>query len=62
MKCVITFKVARTYNEQGNCSIETCQMIESLNVSLERVYQRILDAKRKLNVIGDVTINFVEEE
>jgi hypothetical protein len=37
-------------------------MIESLNVSLERVYQRILDAKRKLNVIGDVTINFVEDE
>lgn len=62
MKCVITFKVARYYNEQGNCSIETCQMIKSLNVSLERLYQRILDAKRKLNVIGDVTINFVEEE
>lgn len=62
MKCVISFKVARKYDESGTRIIESCNMIESLNVSLMRIYERINNARKKLNIVGDVTINFVEEE
>jgi len=62
MKCVISFKVARKYDESGTRIIESCNMIESLNVSLMRIYERINDARKKLDIVGDVTINFVEEE
>lgn len=62
MKCVISFKVARKYDESGTRIIESCNMIESLNVSLMRIYERINNARKKLDIVGDVTINFVEEE
>lgn len=62
MKCVISFKVARKYDESCTRIIESCNMIESLNVSLMRIYERINNARKKLDIVGDVTINFVEEE
>lgn len=62
MKCVISFKVARKYDESGTRIIESCNMIEPLNVSLMRIYERINNARKKLDIVGDVTINFVEEE
>lgn len=62
MKCVISFKVARKYDESGTRIIESCNMIESLNVSLMRIYERINDAQKKLDIVGDITINFVKEE
>ena len=62
MKCVISFKVARKYDESGTRIIESCNMIESLNVSIMRIYERINNARKKLDIVGDVTINFVEEE
>lgn len=62
MKCVISFKVARKYDESGTRILESCNMIESLNVSLMRIYERINNARKKLDIVGDVTINFVEEE
>lgn len=62
MKCVISFKVARKYDESGTRIIESCNMVESMNISLMRIYERINDARKKLDVVGDVTINFVEEE
>lgn len=62
MKCVISFKVARKYDESGTRIIESCNMIESLNISLMRIYERINNARKKLDIVGDVTINFVEEE
>lgn len=62
MKCVISFKVARKYDESGTRIIESCNMVESMNISLMRIYERINDARKKLDIVGDVTINFVEEE
>lgn len=62
MKCVISFKSARKYDESGTRVIEHCNMIEPLNVTIQRVYERIADARRKLNIVGDITINFVAEE
>ena len=62
MKCVINFKVARKYDESGTRIIESCNMVESMNISLMRIYERINDARKKLDIVGDVTINFVEEE
>lgn len=62
MKCVISFRVARKYDESGTRIIESCNMIESLNISLMRIYERINNARKKLDIVGDVTINFVEEE
>lgn len=62
MKCVISFKVTRKYDESGTRIIEQCNMIESLSITLERIYKRLEDARKKLDIIGDVTINFVEEE
>jgi hypothetical protein len=62
MKCVISFKIARKYDESGTRIIESCNMIESLNISLMRIYERINNARKKLDIVGDVTINFVEEE
>lgn len=62
MKCVISFKVARKYDESGTRIIESCNMVESMNISLMRIYERINDARKKLDIVGDVTISFVEEE
>lgn len=62
MKCVISFKVARKYDESGTRIIESCNLVESMNISLMRIYERINDARKKLDIVGDVTINFVEEE
>ena len=62
MKCVISFKVVRKYDESGTRIIESCNMVESMNISLMRIYERINDARKKLDIVGDVTINFVEEE
>ena len=62
MKCVISFKIARKYDESGTRIIESCNMVESMNISLMRIYERINDARKKLDIVGDVTINFVEEE
>lgn len=62
MKCVISFKVARKYDKSGTRIIESCNMVESMNISLMRIYERINDARKKLDIVGDVTINFVEEE
>lgn len=62
MKCVISFKVARKYDESGTRIIESCNMVESMNISLMRIYERINDAQKKLDIVGDITINFVEEE
>lgn len=62
MKCVISFKIARKYDESGIRIIESCNMVESMNISLMRIYERINDARKKLDIVGDVTINFVEEE
>ena len=62
MKCVISFKVARKYDESGTRIIEQCNMIESLSITLDRIYKRLEDARKKLDIVGDVTINFVKEE
>lgn len=62
MKCVISFKVARKFDESGTRIIESCNMVESMNISLMRIYERINDARKKIDIVGDVTINFVEEE
>ncbi|MBO5080401.1 MAG: hypothetical protein J6B82_05915 [Bacteroidaceae bacterium] len=62
MKCVISFKIARKFDESGTRIIESCNMVESMNISLMRIYERINDARKKLDIVGDVTINFVEEE
>lgn len=62
MKCVISFKVVRKYDESGTRIIESCNMVESMDISLMRIYERINDARKKLDIVGDVTINFVEEE
>ena len=62
MKCVISFKVVRKYDESGTRIIESCNMVESMDISLMRIYERINDARKKLDIVGDVNINFVEEE
>lgn len=54
-KAVITFTIIDKYHEK--C---TCNMIESLDKTFGRLYDRIRQSG--LELIGNITIQFVEEE
>ena len=58
MKAVITLKIAKGTEEPS-----TCNMIESLDKTFERLYERIKHVESKgYRVIGNVTIQFVQED
>lgn len=57
-KAVITLNVVDKNGEKA-----VCNMIESLDVTFNRLYGRVEDLLRKgYSISGNVIVNFVEEE
>lgn len=56
-KAVITLNVIDEYGEKV-----TCNMIESLEVTMARVCGRIEQLSKSHKITGNITIQFVEEE
>lgn len=56
-KAVITFTVIDNHAEKT-----TCNIVESLDIKLGRVYERLKDIMNKYPVCGNFILQFVEEE